>query len=131
MTQRPIRRDLDAAVGENFRRTRNLERLHHGPWIYVGSGTLLPDGLTSPDFENGWENIGGGLQEMRFRWLRNGGLEIQGSITGGTAASTIFTLPNDPLYLPDDGELRRPASDGNGQFIVYRILTTGEVMFGV
>lgn len=138
MTIRPYRlSDADRTVGEVYERTRRLERLSSGIWIYVGSGDPLPDGpdldgtMTAPPFLNGWHNSGGGLQAMRFRWVQGGGIDLQGSVTGGGASTAIFKLPNSPLFLPDQDEVRTTASDDSGNLVVVRIVPAGFVYGGI
>lgn len=138
MTIRPVQRgDIDRSVGEIFERGRRLERLTSGIWVYVGSGDPLPDGpdldgnAIAPPFLNSWDNSGGGLQELRFRWLQGSGVEIQGSIAGGTLGSVVFVLPNSPLFRPDSGEIRLTATNDAGGLVVWRVLPTGLVYAGV
>lgn len=95
MTRLLRREDVHTEVyGAHNRRLYGTETGIGGPWIYVG--TYPTDADTTPDsppFQNGWHNQGGTLQRMRFRWLRAGGIEIQGSVAGGIIGTAIFTLP--------------------------------------
>lgn len=107
-------------------RIRRTERETAGPWIYVG--TVGVDADTTPDsppFENGWANSGGGLQPMRFRWVKDKGTEIQGSMSDGTLGVAAFTLPVD--YRPAN-EVRLAASDDLNTFLVLRVLADGSVI---
>lgn len=54
----------------------------------------------SPPFENGWINEGGDWVPMRFRWQRDGYVEMEGCAINGTLGSPIFTHTDD-LYIPD------------------------------
>lgn len=143
MTVRPIRPTVPVSLGFTADRARILERQEDGPWIYVGLGILnndgtfnplLPNDLTGvgtvpvPPFQNGWANAGGTKQRMRFKWLFQGGIEIQGSVAGGAVGTTVFTLPVGPYYRPDDGDLYRTAVDDSGQPIAYLIQVDGQVI---
>jgi hypothetical protein len=57
-------------------------------WHYVGAAG-------EPAFSSPWANYNPGAfeQALRFRKFGDGWVYIQGIITGGTAGSTIFTLP--------------------------------------
>lgn len=132
MTQRPLRTTVPGAIGGTLERTRDLERLTHGPWVVVGSGEVLPDGLVAPPYQGTWTApTDATLQPLRFRWLRGGGIEIQGSTSGGVSGTTIFTLPNDALYRQFTLEVRKPASDDGGNFVVLRVQPTGAVVGGM
>lgn len=103
---------------------RELDRLRNraaGIWIVVGD-------TDAPAFENGWSSAGGGFQALRFRWLLGGGVELQGSVTGGTLGTTVFTLPVG--YRPDN-EIRALASDDTGATVVIRITAAGAVILGI
>lgn len=138
MTIRPHRPgDADRSLGEVFARTRDLERTSSGIFIYVGSGLPLPDGpdlsgnVNAPPFQNGWANQGGGKQALRFRWVVGGGIDLQGACSGGALTTVVFTLPNHPLYLPDDGEIPVIVSDNFGNPLVLRIQPSGDVIAGL
>jgi hypothetical protein len=105
-----------------------------GPWHYVGA-------LGEPAFQSGWVNVGGGLAALRFRLLvgspaddgdsiddRGTSLEIQGSVTGGDSGTVVFTLPEG--YRPSH-ELRLPASDDSGGFVVLKVEANGDVSRGL
>ena len=118
----PYQRVRDALSDtELYDRVNQLERMRHERWHYVGDPG-------EPTFQNGWDNVGGGLTHMRFRRLVAGGVEIQGSVTGGTSGSVVFTLP---AHYRHDTELRLAASDDAGGFIVFRVLANGNVIAGV
>lgn len=95
-------------------------------WIYVGSGG------GAPAFQNGWVNVGGTKVPMRYRILPyhdtltgQPGIEIQGSVTGGTPGTTIFTLP-----FTLDYDLALDANDDTGNFAVFTVLQSGDVVHG-
>lgn len=105
-----------------------------GPWHNVGDSG-------EPAFQNSWENVGTGLAPMRFRLIigsplaagdsgtpQGNSIEIQGSVIGGLTATVIFTLPVG--YRPSH-ELRLAASDDVGDFVVLRVLASGDVIFGI
>lgn len=112
----------DSTVVDLSDRVSILERMTCGRWRYVGE-------TDEPAFQNGWHNVGGDLVPMRFRLLLGCGVEIQGSVTGGATGTVVFTLP-DEGYRPDY-ELRLVASDDTGDCLVFRVLTTGNVVAGV
>lgn len=126
----------DALKPANHGRDHRGGSLHDGipaEWHYVGDPG-------EPAFKNGWANSGGDLERIRFSLLPGydpdeatgaglwGRVEIQGSCTGGADGSVVFTLPEG--YRPQK-ELRRPASDDQGNFVVYRVLATGDVVRGI
>ena len=115
------RRSYENTVSDHNDRIQILERMRHARWHYVGD-------TGEPTFQNSWDNAGGGLTPMRFRRLVGGGVEIQGSVTGGTPGTLVFTLP---LYYRPDFELRLAASDDAGGFLVFRVLADGSVYAGV
>lgn len=124
MSKKPLIPAVPAVLGDHERRIRRTERAMHGPWLYFG-GSADDD----PPWENGWGAPGDPtLVSLRFRWLIGGGTEIQGSTSGGVYGTKCGTLPLD--YRPD-GEVRLPASDDAGGFIVFRILADGSVYVGV
>jgi hypothetical protein len=92
--------------------------------------------IDAPIFQNSWANVGSTLMPMRFRisigypnYLnKDNGSEIQGSVTGGTTGTVVFTLP--PAYSPES-DLRLSASDDTGQFVVFQVLATGDVIRGL
>jgi hypothetical protein len=111
------------------RRAGWLERRSGGSWIDV-----LPTGdpdidADHPGFTNG-SNFGGGYQDLRFRWLMDGNVEIEGVVTGVSAGDVIFTLPP-PLYTPDlGGNLPVAGVDPNtGLHVGFEIRTNGDVVF--
>lgn len=112
--------DAFAASAAHARDIRRLKHRSCGPWVNVGDPG-------APPFTNG-ANAGGGLTPMRFRVLLGGGIEIQGSVTGVALGDVIFTLPAG--YRPDS-ELRLAASDDTGAFVAFRILASGDVIYGV
>ncbi len=85
-------------------------------WVYVGSGGDIPGSgdppESVPDFVNGWENAGGA--SLRFRFVRDDTIQIEGHITGGNLGTTIFTVPANYRPLRDTfivlvDILKRPA----------------------
>lgn len=89
-------------------------------------------GSGEPAFQNSWANSGGTKVPMRFRFLPvrdsssgQPGIEIQGSVTGGTTGSTIFTLP-----VTLDYDLHLAASDDAGSFLVLTVKQNGDVVAG-
>lgn len=142
--------DANTVIGYLADQARRQERHGADPtqWIYVGSGA------PAPDFQNGFDNVGGARVPMRYRFLRPtdpfadptvnaNQIEIQGSVTGGAPGEVIFQLL-EPFYYPDDtpapGPFWQPitrdfdvhlaASDDTGGFVVMTVLQTGEVVYG-
>jgi hypothetical protein len=120
--------------GKLARRVAALEK-RMSRWLYVIpiAPADAPEDYVAgeplyPSFQNGWANIGGGLAPMRFRSLPGGALEIQGSVGGGGDGTVIFTLPT--AYRPSHN-LRLPASADDGSFVVFQVLSTGDVIYGV
>lgn len=94
-------------------------------WHYVGD-------TGEPAFQNSWANSGGTYAPMRFRYLPTQdsatgapGIEIQGSVTGGTSGTAIFTLP-----VTLDYDLHLATSDDTGSFIVLTVQQSGDVIAG-
>lgn len=94
-------------------------------WIYVGD-------VGAPAFQNSWRNSGGTHVPMRYRYLPTKdmgagqvGIEIQGSVTGGTSGTTIFKLP-----VTLDYDLHLAASDDSGSFMVLTVQQSGDVVAG-
>lgn len=104
-------------------RTAQLERQTGGSWIYVGSGA------PAPNFTNGG-NMGGDWQTLRFRWLLDGGIDIEGVVTGVSPGDVIFTLPS-PLYIRDpDGDLPVPGVNiADGSHAAFTIKSNGDVVY--
>jgi hypothetical protein len=114
--------DHDVRLAGLGRDIERLKRRSAGHWNYVGD-------TDKPAFQNSWANAGGDLQTLRYRWHLGGGFEIQGSVTGGATGTVIFTLPEG--YRPSetgDGELRLVGSDDDGNPVVFRLLTNGDVI---
>lgn len=95
-------------------------------WTYVGD-------TDAPAFQNGWTNVGGTKAPMRFRFLpakdtdsRLPGIEIQGSPTGGSLGTTIFTLP-----ITYDYDVHLPAVDDFGNPAVFTVKQSGDVVWGI
>ena len=95
-------------------------------WIYVGD-------TDAPAFQNGWGNVGDPKAPMRFRYLAARdtltglpGIEIQGSVVGGSVGTTIFTMP-----ITFDWDVHLPATDDAGSFEVFTVKQNGDVMWGV
>jgi hypothetical protein len=95
-------------------------------WVYVGSGG------TAPAFQNGWDNMGGSKAPLRFAFVpgfdSSSGqpqLVIEGSITGGTASTTIFTLP-----FGRDYDTFPLICDGTGTPMVLTVKQSGDVVDG-
>lgn len=118
------------ALRNHALRIRNLERrplpTWVADWVYVGAGG------GAPAFQNGWANSGGSYVPMRYRVLPykdeasdQPGLEIQGSVTGGTPGTAIFTLP-----FTVDYDLHLAASDDAGAFVVFTVQQSGDVVDG-
>lgn len=101
-------------------------------WHYVGN-------TGEPAFQNSWANVGSGAVPMRFRRIAGPiipavnidsaqtAIELQGAVTGGSAGTTIFQLPDGyrPSYT-----LHLAACDHTGAFAVFTIKTDGEVVGG-
>jgi hypothetical protein len=112
-----------------FKRLKKLESVvygHYGaslrqpvgPWIYVGA-------TGAPAFQNGWTNVGGTDTPLRFRTII-GGIELQGSITGGSIPSVVFNLPDvNGIYFPDGGDLYLATSDDSGAFHAWQVEAAG------
>ena len=100
-------------------------------WHYVGAAS-------EPAFQNSWDNEGGGLTALAFRIRESGIVDIQGVVSGGTANTTIFTLPagyrpNVQVYVPVNESLISPtasrleitssgnvrATPGTGVVVIY------------
>lgn len=94
-------------------------------WIYVGASG-------APAFQNSWTNSGGTKVPMRYRYLPEKdmgalqvGIELQGSVTGGTSGTVIFTIP-----MTLDYDLHLAASDDSGNFVVFTVQQSGDVVYG-
>lgn len=94
-------------------------------WVYVGASG-------APAFQNSWTNAGGTKVPMRYRFLpqkdfgnQQVGIELQGSVTGGTTGTTVFTLP-----ITLDYDLHLAASDDTGAYVVFTVQQSGDVVFG-
>jgi hypothetical protein len=118
-------------AGHRAFRLSQIERKTGGSWIYVG--TFPGDANTtilSPPFQNSWGNMGGGWQVLRFRWLSDGTIEIEGVVTGGVVGTVIFTLPT-PLYTrygPNDGDLPVPGVNiADFSHAAFKIAVNGDV----
>lgn len=107
-----------AQLGHGQRRLRNRSS---GPWHSIGDPG-------EPAFQNGWTNAGGTAVVARFRWSLNGGTDLQASMTGGTHGTVAFTLP--PAYRPD-ADIKAPASDDDGNYIVLQVKANGDVIPGI
>lgn len=95
-------------------------------WHYVGD-------TDEPAFQNGFDNVGGTKSPMRYRFLPAKdldsslpGIEIQGSVTGGSLGDTIFTLP-----LTWDYDVHLPATDDIGTFTPLTVKQNGDVVWGI
>lgn len=84
-----------------------------GVWHYVGEAG-------EPAFENGWHNVGGDYQRLRFRINNEEDTQIEGTVTGGTG-STVFTLPE--LYR-QDADIVAPGVGG-----YWTLTVAGELQF--
>lgn len=115
--------DSHKRVAQSERHIRRLERRGAGPWHYVGSGA------PEPDFQSPWQNLGGGKMNLRFRFALGGGVELQGSVTGGALGTTVFTLPEP--FRPIGGEVRLSGNDDLGELVVWQILVDGSVICGL
>ncbi len=83
-------------------------------------------------FQNSWVNTGGSRVPMRWRFKAvkdpaadQPAIEVQGSVTGGTPGTTVFTLP-----LTLDYDLHLAATDDGGSFVCVTILQSGDVVQG-
>jgi hypothetical protein len=114
--------DPAARLARHHREIEYLKRRGAGPWHYVGDDT----DETAPPFLNGWGNVGGSMTPLRYRHMLGGGVEIQGSVTGGAAGTAICQLPVG--YRPYGGELRLHGSDDSGGLVVFRVLTNGDLI---
>lgn len=106
-----FRRELDA-----------LKQRSGGPWVYVGAA----DG---PAFEGDFGNADGSAP-MRFRWLIDGNLDIEGGFDPGTSSpgNTIFTLPGGRYTRDQYQKIVIPRGDVGGTAII-RVEVTGEVIW--
>lgn len=105
----------DPTVSDYLRRIRD-DSNPDTEWIEVsatvrGKGTL--------DFENGWDNTGGGLANFAFRMTEDGSVEIEGACTGGADNTIVFTLPEgfrprDSKRFPIPGSLNYFQIDSDG-----------------
>lgn len=110
----------------------------------VASGWAQNWRIAAPVFQNGWSNSGGSYVSMRYRLAvgpphvtdgNDGSLidysdhqvELQGSVTGGTPGTTVFTLPT--AYAPDS-DLHLSAADDTGAFTCVTVQTGGDVING-
>ena len=117
------RPSLARVLGNHEPRIREQERRGLGIWHYVGEAG-------EPAFENGWGNMGGSDAPLAFRHTVGAGIEIQGSITGGTPGTTIFTLPASHM-TGIKADLHKPAVSGDFTFRSFTIVAaTGEVVDG-
>lgn len=134
---RPYSLIAGPSMAREFRRHRRsidgLLQRAGGQWIYVGTVGL--DGIdalltaVSPPFQNGWANPGPPDVEARFRWKLGGGIDWEGMPVGGTAGTTIFTLPlgfYDPrVNVPLSGH------DASGLYRAFHIVgATGDLVDG-
>jgi hypothetical protein len=140
----PVRpTDADALLAVLSAQATKAERNVNDPnaWIYVGSGS------PAPDFQNGFFNVLGSRVPLRYRFLRpydpdttQNAVQLQGSIAGGSAGATIFTLLS-PLYAPDgtpnwqtftmDYDTHLTCCDDSGNLVIVTVQgATGHVIFG-
>jgi hypothetical protein len=124
--QRP---DLEEILGQHERYVEEHDFFSLEEWQYVGSGS------TVPDFQNGWTNAGAGRVPLRFRWLPDSGLEIQGSVGGGSPGTVVFTLPDHTT--PPYSDIYRPdyimhfiVADDVMSFQIVTLFPNGDVQIG-
>ena len=79
-----------------------------------------------PPFENGWTNFGGGRTTVGFYIDTTNVVHLKGSLTGGTSATTAFTLPAG--YRPSATLLMPGAHGGLTKVIDLTIDSTGAVI---
>lgn len=65
---------------------KNLVNATEEAWHYVGT-------FGNPAFENGWENTGSNVEDLRFKKTVDGRVQIEGHIRNDNFSSLIFTLP--------------------------------------
>lgn len=89
-------------------------------WRYVGE-------TDQPAFENSWANQGGSRPALAFRIREAGVVDIQGSITGGSNFTVVFTLPEG--YRPSDVSYMNAIADTGPSWVpvMVRITSGGSV----
>ena len=103
-----------------------------GRWVYVGTYPADADTTSdSPPFENGWANVGGGQQRLRFRLTNEDTLEVEGEVTDGDNGAAVTTLA--ALYRPDEtrftvGAGAAATSEVGSALVVWRLDPTGELV---
>lgn len=87
-------------------------------------GSTDPDGIT-PVFDNNWVSAGGQYAPVGFYLSDDGEVRFRGHITGGSATTTVFLLPDG--YRPQYDETFAVPIDEGG-YAVIRVQSTGEVI---
>lgn len=118
------------ALRNHDQRIQALER-QVGRWVYVlpvppadpPINWVAGDPL-APSFQNGWANMLG-QQPASFRLHPATVVQLRGGVTGGTAPSVVFTLPE--RYRPNvTTALLFPGADGTAAF-TGRVDPNGDV----
>ena len=92
-------------------------------WVYVGA-------TGAPIFENGWTNVGGVYQHLRYRICGTDNyLEIEGCVHGGDDCTVVFTLP---AYDVPDADTTLTGVDASGFPVGFVVqASTGSVIICV
>ncbi len=102
------------------------ETLQWGPWVYVGTSQI--------PFQNGWGNVGGDLQPLRFRLEVPAAksvqsLQIEGEITGGTAGTVVCSLPKKYRPKKDGYAIGKYGTEAALSVAVWKFQTNGDLIF--
>ncbi len=102
------------------------ETLQWGPWVYVGTSQI--------PFQNGWGNVGGDLQPLRFRLEVPAAksvqsLQIEGEITGGTAGTVVCSLPRRYRPKKDGYAIGKYGTEAALSVAVWKFQTNGDLIF--
>ncbi len=102
------------------------ETLQWGPWVYVGTSQI--------PFQNGWGNVGGDLQPLRFRLEVPAAksvqsLQIEGEIAGGTAGTVVCSLPKRYRPKKDGYSIGKYGTEAALSVAVWKFQTNGDLIF--
>lgn len=143
---KPTDPDLIAAYLAD--QARKAERNVNDPnqWIYVNNEGPNGGQSWAPGWQNGFFNVGPPRCLLRYRFLRpydpdttQNAIQLQGSVAGGAAGQTIFTVGH-PFWDPTgavslvtvtfDSDVYLTCTDDNADLKIITIRTNGDVVYG-